>query len=153
MQSKPYIKSVCVCVCIPAFQPQHIWRTAWGWVVPHREEPVTQWPMPLSDRFWQQAESCWVMTLTWRDLMKVHRRFRIPSERFKSFTRRITRNSLKNVIETLMFSEDFSERERADGTLHSANYLIQPNSNLRRVNGTHRNCLHGINCLQKQTHF
>lgn len=44
--------------------------------------------------------------------MKVQRRFRIPSERFKSFTRRMTRNSLKNVTDTLMFSEDFSERER-----------------------------------------
>ena len=47
------------------------------------------------------------LTLTWKDLMKVHSRLRMPSERLSSFTRRITRNSLKKVMETLAFSESF----------------------------------------------
>lgn len=38
--------------------------------------------------------------------MNVQRRLRIPSERFRSFTRRITRKSRKNVTDTLKFSED-----------------------------------------------
>lgn len=50
--------------------------------------------------------------LTCRDFMKVHRRLRIPSERFRSFTRRMTRKSLKNVTDTLMFSVDFTVWER-----------------------------------------
>lgn len=42
--------------------------------------------------------------LTWKDLIKVHRRFLIPSERLSSLMRRSTRNSRKNVMETLTFS-------------------------------------------------
>ena len=45
---------------------------------------------------------------TWKDLMKVHSRLRMPSERFNSLTRRMTRNSRKNVMDTLAFSESFN---------------------------------------------
>lgn len=41
--------------------------------------------------------------------MKVHKRLRIPSERFSSFTRRMTRKSRKNLADTLRFSEDWAE--------------------------------------------
>lgn len=51
-------------------------------------------------------------SLTCRDLMKVHSRFRIPSDLFRSFTRRMTRNSLKKVIDTLMFSDAFSDKRQ-----------------------------------------
>lgn len=41
---------------------------------------------------------------TWKDLMKVHSKFRIPSERFSSLTRRMTRKSRKKVMDTDAFS-------------------------------------------------
>lgn len=44
---------------------------------------------------------------TWKDLMKVHSSVRMPSPRLKSFTRRITRNSRKKVIEMREFSSAF----------------------------------------------
>lgn len=44
-------------------------------------------------------------TETWKDLMKVHSRLRIPSERLSSLTRRMTRKSRKNVMDTDAFSE------------------------------------------------
>lgn len=45
--------------------------------------------------------------LTWKDLMKVHSRVRIPSPRDSSFTSLITRNSRKKVMEILAFSSEF----------------------------------------------
>lgn len=90
--------------------------------------------------------------LTWRDFMNVQRRFRIPSERFRSFTRRITRKSLKNVTDTLMFSEDFSVKETGEIHINYINYLIPFNAK-RIVKGTHSNGLHWIHFLQKQSLF
>lgn len=44
--------------------------------------------------------------LTWKDLMKVHRRVLTPSPRLSSFTSRITRNSRKKVMETRELSSE-----------------------------------------------
>lgn len=49
---------------------------------------------------------------TWKDLMKVHSRLRIPSDRFSSLTRRMTRKSRKNVMETEAFSEAFKQKKQ-----------------------------------------
>lgn len=49
--------------------------------------------------------------LTWKDLMKVHSRLRIPSERFSNLTRRMTRKSRKNVMETEAFSDAYGQKE------------------------------------------
>lgn len=46
-------------------------------------------------------------TLTWKDLMKVHRRVRIPSPLLSSLTNRITLNSRKKVIEMRELSSGF----------------------------------------------
>lgn len=48
---------------------------------------------------------------TWKDLMKVHSRLRMPSERFSSLTRRMTRKSRKNVMETEAFSEAYEQKK------------------------------------------
>lgn len=42
--------------------------------------------------------------------MNVHKRLRMPSERFSSLTRRMTRKSRKNVMETEAFSEAWEEK-------------------------------------------
>lgn len=44
--------------------------------------------------------------LTWKDLMKVHRRVLTPSPRLSSFTSRITRNRRKKVMETRELSSE-----------------------------------------------
>lgn len=41
---------------------------------------------------------------TWKDLMKVHNRVRMPSPRLSSFTRRMTRKRRKKVMEMREFS-------------------------------------------------
>lgn len=46
-----------------------------------------------------------IIVKTWKDLIKVHSRLRIPSDRFSSLTRRITRKSRKKVMDTEAFSE------------------------------------------------
>lgn len=56
--------------------------------------------------------------------MNVHRRFRIPSERFKSFTKRMTRKSLKKVADTLMFSDDYLAIDRGG----SGHYIVSVTS-------------------------
>lgn len=43
--------------------------------------------------------------------MKVHSRLRIPSERFSSLTRRMTRKSRKNVMDTDAFSESYTQKQ------------------------------------------
>ena len=45
-------------------------------------------------------------SLTWKDLMKVHSKVRIPSPRERSFTSLITRNSRKKVMEILALSSE-----------------------------------------------
>jgi hypothetical protein len=42
--------------------------------------------------------------VTWKDLMKVHSRVRMPSPRLSSFTRRMTRKRRKKVMEMREFS-------------------------------------------------
>lgn len=44
---------------------------------------------------------------TWKDLMKVHSRVRMPSPRLSSLTRRMTRKRRKKVMEMREFSSAF----------------------------------------------
>lgn len=156
MASLCVVLHMCVCVCAylhsnhSEYKEQH--ENEQGYIRKSLKQEITLTDNNPNNNYKLQAV---VAMLTWRDFMKVHRRFRIPSERFRSFTRRMTRNSLKNVTDTLMFSEDFSERKveserERNWTSHSVNHLIQ---NKRKDKVTHRYGLHGIHFLQKQLLF
>lgn len=81
--------------------------------------------------------------------MKVHRRLRIPSERLSSLTRRMTRKSRKNVMDTDAFSESCimkkeKETENLDKKENRKYASFQKGKCL-----THRDGLHGV-CVLHQ---
>lgn len=54
--------------------------------------------------FWRPTEG---EVVTWKDLMKVHSKVRMPSPRLSSLTRRMTRKRRKKVMEMREFSSAF----------------------------------------------
>lgn len=82
---------------------------------------------------------------TWKALMKVHSRLRMPSDRFSSLTRRITRKSRKKVMDTDAFSEACGWK---DNFLKEAKHKITTFSKVKRTL-TYRNFLHRIRLLCK----
>lgn len=86
--------------------------------------------------------------LTWKDLMNVHSRFRMPSERWRSLISRKTRNSLKNVMETRAFSASCTTKKFDNlpwGSLHYFTTILQV------FCSTHCNGLHWVGLLKNNT--
>ncbi len=80
--------------------------------------------------------------------MKVHSRLRMPSERFSSLTRRMTRKSRKNVMETEAFSDAYGQKEPKD--FRKRKHIHKKGKNIAGFNNgkvlAYRNYLHRI-CL------
>lgn len=97
---------VWMCIYIPAFQPQHRWRTAWEWARLHRAGPKTQ------------AVKCIVsnnrlrnINMTWTD------------EKQMSYLKRLDKGPQQvsyalRAIEQLNKTHDTEQSEESDGHTH-----------------------------------
>lgn len=104
--------------------------------------------LPIPDKWddWPRQIKRSGSLLTWKDLMKVHSRVRIPSPRDSSFTSLITRNSRKKVMEILALSSEFcspfrpfgeerGKKNRTNG--NTANAVVEKHTHTRPHARTH----------------
>lgn len=106
--------------------------------------------MQVSDSTWNlKRHNDAVDRQTWNDLMKVHSRFRIPSKRFSSFTRRMTRKSRNNVMDTLMFSESWRAHRWTSETFTQHHHRLT-NADKHDESKTYGYDLHGVHFLKRE---